>query len=138
MICQAERLSESRILLVLLQHGLKAPIKGPDGSWVVVTEPDEIGPVIEKSGNLLPNLGAVLAPKSDSHLVVVDIDGSGAFDRLRELGVSSAWANWIAKTGRGNWHIYYWGNSTEPPPTRAVHAAKLPVDLLPRRFGNVC
>ena len=53
-------LTESCMPVILLQHGRKAPIKGPDGSWLVVTDPDDVVPAIEKvSHRYLPNLGAV-------------------------------------------------------------------------------
>jgi hypothetical protein len=134
----AVRLADCSIPLVLLQHGLKAPIKGADGSWVVVADPDAVAEVIQGvARHGLPNIGAVLAPKCDSPLVVVDIDGAGGWRRARELGVSSGGSAWISKTGRGNFHVYYHWDSIEPPPPRKVRAGTLPIDLLSDGYAVV-
>lgn len=125
---------ECGIPLVLLQPGLKAPISGPDGSWVVLTDPDQV-PVLDQHPDC--NLGVVLAPKHDSPLVVIDVDGAAALDHLRSLGLTSGASVWVSHTGRGGFHVYYYWQGAKAPPRRAVRVGKLPVDLLSNGFA-VC
>jgi hypothetical protein len=134
----AKHLIESFVPIVLLRHGLKAPIKAPDGSWQVMTRPDAVATIIREASRYgLPNFGAILAPKFESRLVVVDIDGAEAVPKLKDLGVSSTHSVWIARTGRGNLQCYYLWDSTNPPPQRVIRADGLPVDLLSNGFAVV-
>ena len=122
-------LVEARIPIVLLQHGLKAPSKGPDGSWLVVTEPSQVQHAFETaSTNGLINVGAVLFPKLGSFLLAVDVDGEAAWPRLRELGLDSNSDVWIVQTGRGHFHVYFYADETTLK--RVTRASQLPVDLL--------
>lgn len=132
----AERLVGSCVPINLLQHGLKAPLKGPDGSWIIVQDPDSVAHAIEKVAQGRPiNIGALLAPKCDSRLLVVDVDGTGAWPKLRELGLSSSGAFWVSLTGRRRHHIF--GYCEGPPPQREIRAGGLPVDLLSHGYAIV-
>ena len=133
---QATELVQARIPVVLLRHGRKIPVGGSGGTWDVVTEPEEVPNAIERASRRgVPNLGGVLAPKCDSRLVVVDQDGEEAGEKLRELGVSSRDGVWIVRTGRGNYHVYYYWPRNVPPPRRVTRAGGLPVDLLSDGYG---
>ena len=131
----ATELVEANTALVLLRHGRKAPLTGPDGSWPVVTEPEQVQDAVESaSKDGLVNVGVVLSPKLESHLVVVDYDGTEAGE-LRDLGVSSGDEVWISRTGCGGFHIFYYIDHCPPP--RVIGAGQLPVDLLSDGFAVI-
>ena len=125
----ARDLTEACIPIVLLRPGRKSPIEGSGGSWVVVTEPEDANTFVEWATRSGPvNIGAVLAPKFDSHLIVVDVDSPSAWPQVRELGLSSADPVWISKTGKGGQHIFYYAD--ESPPPRVIRAGGSAIDLL--------
>ena len=129
LVDEATGLVEARIPLILLQHGLKAPIKGPDGSWLIVTEPEVVESAIVAASQRRPaNLGGVLTPKMGSPLIVVDDVGPEASGKLEELEVSGRDDVWIQRTGRGNRHFFFYCDDIPPP--RVIRAEGLPVDLL--------
>jgi len=133
-------LVENCLPVVFLQHGLKAPLAGPEGSWHILSDPVE---EVEAAKALFsrsrpPNLAACLAPKYGSSLVVVDVETQATTEvwtRLQALGVNSGGDCWISRTGRGGYHIFYY-SEVDPPP-RVIRADRLPIDLLADGFAVV-
>ena len=118
---------ENRLPVLLLKPGAKRPIAGPDGSWFVFTEHEELEEALRRHGDA--NLGFTLGPEKGSPVLAVDIDGPPGLEKARELGVSSHDAVWIAHTGRGNWHgVYAYPGGQEL--VRSVQPEGLPLDLL--------
>ncbi len=118
---------ENRLPVLLLKPRAKRPVAGPDGSWVVFGEHEELEEALQRHGDA--NLGFTLGPEKDSPVLAVDIDGPAGMEKARELGVSSRDAVWIARTGRGNWHAVY-AYPDEQKLIRSVQPEDLPLDLL--------
>lgn len=133
-----EQIVAAGISVILLQHGLKKPLKGPDGAWLVLDDPDAVAPAFEQlPQNNPPNIGVLLAPKCGSSLLVVDVDGAGAWPKLREFGLSSSGAHWISRTGSGNWHLFGYWPGPHLPPKRTIRAGGLPLDLLSNGYAVI-
>jgi hypothetical protein len=118
---------EATLPVMLIKPGMKKALAGRDGSWMVFTELEPLGEALARYPDA--NLAVVLGRERGSPVVAVDIDGGRGLDRARELGVSSHEEVWIARTGRGNWHIVYrYPDDVEL--ARTIGADDLPLDLL--------
>lgn len=118
---------ESGVPVLLLLPRIKKPVADPDGTWCVFTEWEPLEKALHQHPDA--NLGLLLGPEKNSPLMAVDIDGQSGLDQARELGVSSREEAWVARTGRGNWHIVYCHPEGQDF-QRTIHAEQLSLDLL--------
>jgi putative DNA primase/helicase len=143
MIETAHYLTENLVPIILLKPGLKRPLTDKDGSWLIIDDPNLVRSGIEghhRKYGRIPNIGILLHPKSDSHVLCVDIDGSNpqVIDKLKAVGVSRDEFNWRQVTGKrnGHWHLfYYWNGGTLP--RIANKPDGLTVDLLSNGYAVI-
>ena len=124
----AQNLLIETIPVVLLEPFRKNPLSGAEGSWRVLTHPGQAREIEDLTFS--PNLGIVLAPRLNSPIVTVDVDGDDVWATLRKLGISSDAPCWISKTGRPSgrgFHVFFYTHEAYP---RVIRAGGLPVDLL--------
>ena len=127
-IAAAEQLLSQTVPVLLLETLRKRPYVGHNKSWWVLTEPNQAKEVIEPL-TFPPNIGMLLTPKGDSPLIAIDIDGDDAWGHLRSRGVASDGPCWVARTGRGGFHVIYHRPPGEDLP-RVIRAHGKTVDLL--------
>ncbi len=128
--------------VLLLQPGLKKPFVNSSGTWLTLDDPDAVADAISVRSRhaRCPNLGLLLHPKFDSHVVCVDIDGSSpeVISKLKALGVSRDGSNWRQITGKRNGHyhlFYHWDG--ELLPRIADRPDGLPIDLLSNGYAVI-
>ena len=138
----AHHLTENLIPIILLRPGLKRPLTDESGTWLIIDDPDLVATTIEgcyKGDGRIPNIGMLLHPKCDSHIVCVDIDGSNpeVNAKMKAVVVSRDEANWrqITGKGKGHWHLFYFWNG-DPLPRIADKPDGLPVDLLSNGYSG--
>lgn len=139
----AARLTENLCPVLLLQPGLKRPIKDESDTWLTFDDPELVEQAIEdfhrKSGKV-PNLGVLLHPKAESSLICVDIDGANAdvVTRLESLGVSQAENSWRQITGKGNGHFHVFYRYGGDPLQRIANKPDgIDIDLLANGYAVV-
>jgi len=123
------------VAVVLLQHGRKRPLKDRSGTWRTFDDPELVVDAITEQARVAscPNVGAVLHPKSDSHIIFVDSEDDSVFPLLRDLGLSRDDGSWRWRSGRGGLcALYFWAGESLP---RRVRAGGLPLDLLANGYA---
>ena len=140
----AREFTENLIPVLILQHGLKKPYE-VNGTWATHDDPDEaeegVRAYYQHTGKV-PNLGILLHPKMDSHLICVDVDGcdTETVEWLKSRGVSRGELAWTQITGKGNghYHIFYWWTGDElQRQTKRAKDAGYSIDLLSNGYSVV-
>lgn len=111
LVAAGELLTSYGVPVLPIRPRGKAPIPHPStGSWWVVDDPDDVGPVFQQvvAAHGDANLALVAGRGKGSPVLVVDIDGPSGLDQVRKLGLSSGTDCWAQRTGGGiGWQITY-------------------------------
>ena len=133
-VATARCLTENLVSVIEVRPGLKKPLHGGD-SFGHYDDPDVVDEAL-RSRPELPNIGLLLHPKADSHIVVVDMDGPAGLARAKELGVSREEGSWQWRSGRGGICAAYWWSGAAPLP-RVTRAGGVTLDLLSNGFAII-